>query len=120
MFALLFACALQYEDVIEIPEGLSNADACSICKTVVGGIAGFIGASPVQSVIKQLALGLCGKFSGSGNTLCKNIVNKLPTILSYLSKRVSQRLTFAAESTFASPTMKKTTKSRYIRNPRRS
>ncbi|KAH0787049.1 surfactant B protein [Histomonas meleagridis] len=67
MFALLFACALQYEDVIEIPEGLSNADACSICKTVVGGIAGFI-----------------------GNTLCKNIVNKLPTILSYLSKGLSK------------------------------
>ncbi|KAH0788645.1 Saposin-like type B, region 1 family protein [Histomonas meleagridis] len=92
MFTLLFVCALQSIEVepVEIPEGLSNADACSICKTVVGGIAGFIGASPVQSIIKQLALGLCNKFSGSGNTLCKNIVNKLPTILSYLSKGLSK------------------------------
>ncbi|KAH0789186.1 surfactant B protein [Histomonas meleagridis] len=90
MFALLLINTLSYIDAVEIPEGLSNADACSICKTVVGGIAGFIGASPVQSVIKQLALGLCGKFSGSGNTLCKNIVNKLPTILSYLSKGLSK------------------------------
>ncbi|KAH0785025.1 surfactant B protein [Histomonas meleagridis] len=90
MFALLLINTLSYIDAVEIPEGLSNADACSICKTVVGGIAGFMGSSPVQSIIKQLALGLCGKFSGSGNTLCKNIVNKLPTILSYLSKGLSK------------------------------
>ncbi|KAH0794058.1 surfactant B protein [Histomonas meleagridis] len=90
MFALLLINTLSYIEPIEIPEGLSNADACSICKTVVGGITSFMGSSQVQSVIKQLALGLCNKFSGSGNALCKTIVNKLPTIISYASKGLSK------------------------------
>ncbi|KAH0791444.1 hypothetical protein GPJ56_004659 [Histomonas meleagridis] len=87
MFALLLINTLSYIDAVEIPEGLSNADACSICKTVVGGIAGFIGASPVQSVIKQLALGLCGKILWlRQHTLQETLLTSSQQFLSYLSK----------------------------------
>ncbi|KAH0789611.1 surfactant B protein [Histomonas meleagridis] len=92
MFALLLISALGYIEPIEIPEGLSNADGCSVCKTVIAGITDIMDNTKVQSAIAQLASELCKKFKNdAAQNLCKTIVGEyLPKVISYISKGISK------------------------------
>ncbi|KAH0794500.1 proactivator polypeptide-like [Histomonas meleagridis] len=94
MFALLLISTLSsdYIEPIEIPQGLSNADACAICKTVVSGITNILDNTKVQSAIAQLAAQLCTKFSlQAAQNLCNTIITGyLPKVLSFISSGISK------------------------------
>ncbi|KAH0786648.1 surfactant B protein [Histomonas meleagridis] len=94
MFALLLISTLSYSELepIQIPEGLSNADACSICKNVITGITDIMDNAKVQTAIAQLAIELCQKFSSTfAQNLCKKIVSDyLPDVISFIVSGISK------------------------------
>ncbi|KAH0796074.1 surfactant B protein [Histomonas meleagridis] len=94
MFAFFFIQALSYYEIpeIEIPAGISNADACSVCKTVVSAVQSALKNSKVQSYVKSAALSACSKLSNSVlKTLCNTIVNNfLTTIMNFASSGLAK------------------------------
>ena len=94
MFGFLLIGVLSYTELepIEIPEGISNADACSICKKVIAGITEIMDNIKVQSAIAQLASELCKKFkNGPAQNLCNTIISEyLPKVISYISKGITK------------------------------
>ncbi|KAH0792850.1 saposin-like protein 1 [Histomonas meleagridis] len=93
MFAILLVQSLSKQlPKIEIPQGLSNADACSVCKTVVSAIQSALKNSKVQSYVKNAALKACNKLSNSAaKTLCNSIVNNfLGTIMNLASSGLAK------------------------------
>ncbi|KAH0803580.1 surfactant B protein [Histomonas meleagridis] len=94
MFALFLASILCYEEIepIEIPEGLSNSDACAVCKTVISGITDILDNTKVQTAVTQLASELCKKFSlTAAQNLCKTIIGEyLPKVLSFIAEGVNK------------------------------
>ncbi|KAH0790638.1 prosaposin-like isoform X2 [Histomonas meleagridis] len=94
MFVLLLVNTLSVLDLepIQIPEGLSNVESCSICKTVISGITNIMHNTQVQTAIAQLAIELCQKFSNAAaQNLCKTIISGyLPKVISYISNGISK------------------------------
>ncbi|KAH0788943.1 surfactant B protein [Histomonas meleagridis] len=81
------------DDEIEIPEGLENGIACSICKHLVAAVAKVLDNAQVQTKAVEVAQKLCAKFPKIGRNFCNKLVEKyLPQLISWLSEKVSSSI----------------------------
>ncbi|KAH0790540.1 Saposin-like type B, region 1 family protein [Histomonas meleagridis] len=77
MLALLLVNALCSTELepIPVPKGLSNIDACAVCKNVISGIIELLYDPLIESEFYDLALKQCDSFSiDSAKSLCVTIV----------------------------------------------
>ncbi|KAH0789013.1 Saposin-like type B, region 1 family protein [Histomonas meleagridis] len=75
---------------IEIPSGIDNGTACTVCKTVINGIVTIMKDTSVTSQIAALAANLCTKLPASVQSICSTIINNyLTKVISWLGSGLS-------------------------------
>ncbi|KAH0788979.1 saposin A [Histomonas meleagridis] len=78
------------EGYLEIPEGLKNGIACSICKHLVTVISNIIKTKIKPIQVQEEAQKLCSKFLKIGRDFCNNIITKyLTKITELIQQKVS-------------------------------
>ncbi|KAH0788971.1 prosaposin isoform X2 [Histomonas meleagridis] len=78
------------EEDLEIPEGLTNGIACSICKHLVTVISNIIETKIKPIQVQEEAQKLCSKFPKIGRDFCNNIITKyLTKITELIQQKVS-------------------------------
>ncbi|KAH0790578.1 surfactant B protein [Histomonas meleagridis] len=77
-------------EYVEIPEGLENGIACSICKHLVSAVSKILINTQVQTKVTEQAQKLCAKFPKIGRDYCNKLVS---TSLSKLMDWLNEKLT---------------------------
>ncbi|KAH0790639.1 Proactivator polypeptide [Histomonas meleagridis] len=75
---------------VEIPEGIDNASACSICKDIIAGVVSILKNTKVTSQVASLAANLCKKLPTAAQSICKSIVSTyLPNVIGWIGSGIS-------------------------------